>query len=305
MWNRQLGIVMLVSLVWWMGCGGAYAAEYAITMDDPHVYHTPMLSPKQRNERILGHLRKHGKKAILFVCGHRIDHPKGQWLLRSWARTGHFLANHSYSHLYYHSPKISVRRYQQDALRNHRLLSGYPSFLRLFRFPFLKEGDSVEKRDRMRQWLRSMQYRNGHVTIDASDWYIDTRLRRRLRQQKRFDLDGYRAYYLRHMWERAQYYDTLAKRLLKRPVKHTLLVHHNLLNALFLGDLIQHFQSRGWRLIDANVAYQDSLFAMEPTQLPVGESLLWSLAKQRGYRNLRYPAESAKYEAPLMDRLGL
>ena len=44
----------------------------------------------------------------------------------------------------------------------------------------LKEGDSVEKRDGFRALLMKHGYRNGYVTIDASDWYVDQRMRERL-----------------------------------------------------------------------------------------------------------------------------
>jgi hypothetical protein len=98
------------------------------------------------------------------------------------------------------------------------------------------------------------------------------------------------------MWDRAQYYDGLAKRLGFKQVRHTLLIHHNLLNALFLGDLLRHFQKKGWRLVDANKVYQTPQFPKEPQRLPSGESILWSLAKQRGLKGLRYPAEDGRYE---------
>ena len=42
-------------------------------------------------------------------------------------------------------------------------------------------------------------------------------------------------------------YDKLARAVLGRSPKHTLLVHHNLLNALFLDDIIQMFKDKGWK----------------------------------------------------------
>lgn len=299
-------IVLCTYLAAFFGCiGSLSAAEYALTIDDPNVSQTALFLPKQRNQRILNHLKNSGQKALLFVCGKRINNPLGKALLRSWGRAGHFLANHSYSHRYFHSSKLSLKQYQLDMMRNHQLLSSYPQFLRFFRFPYLKEGNTIAKRDGMRKYLRAMKYRNGHVTIDASDWYINLRLKKKLKDSKAVDLKKYRDYYLQHMWKRAQYYNGLSKQLFQREVKHTILIHHNLLSALFLGDLIQHFKSKGWKLIDADKAYQDKLFQMETKGLPSGESLLWSLAKERKYKGLRYPAESARYEKAKMDKLGL
>ena len=147
----------------------------------------------------------------------------------------------------------------------------------------------------------------GYVTIDTSDWYVEQRLRARLKQNPKADLSGYRRFYLDHIWARATYYEDLSWRVLGRSVKHTLLIHHNLLNKLFLGDLLAMFERRGWKLIDAAEAFTDPVFAAEPQILPAGESILWALAKESGkfYRELRYPAEDAVYEKPKMDKLGL
>ena len=89
------------------------------------------------------------------------------------------------------------------------------------------------------EFLRQHHYEWGSVTIDASDWYISSRLEKRLLENPNADIQPYKKYYLEHIWDRAQYYDALAKKVTGRSPKHTLLVHHNLLNALFLDDLIQ------------------------------------------------------------------
>ncbi len=126
----------------------------------------------------------------------------------------------------------------------------------MFRYPFFKEGDTAEKRDGMRTFLHEHGYRIGRATIDASDWAIDDRLQRRAAAQPGADLTGYRDFFLQHIWERAQYYDSLALRVLGRPVRHTVLLHHRALNALFLGDLIDRFRKKGWKPVDAEYAYK-------------------------------------------------
>ena len=102
-------------------------------------------------------------------------------------------------------------------------------------------------------------------------------------------------------------YDALAKQVLGRRVKHTILTHFNLLNGLFLGDLIEMFKRKGWQPIDAEEAFTDSVFRSEPKTVPAGESIVWALAKEKGTipRSLRYPAEDGEYENAKMDKLGL
>ena len=145
------------------------------------------------------------------------------------------------------------------------------------------------------------------MTIDASDWYIDQRLRERLKKDPNADLTPYKEYYLKHIWERAQYYDHLAKKATGKQIKHTLLVHHNLLNALFLDDLMRMFVLKKWKLISAADAFKDPIFNLKPNILPAGESIVWAVAKETGRfeDTLRYPAEDGQYEKEEMDKRGL
>lgn len=281
------------------------AVDFAITIDDPNLNGTPKLSPVKRDEHILRRLNSAGKKAALFVCGMRIDSSLGTQLLRRWDSANHIIGNHTYSHINYSNPMTSFEVFSSDISRVEPHIDKLRNYQKIFRFPFLKSGDSVVKRDLIRNFLTNNDYRFGYVTIDASDWYISSRLERRLRQNPNSDLSGYRDYYLKHMWERSQYYDALANRVLGRSPRHTVLIHHNLLNALFLGDLIAHYESKGWRLIDADIAFQDSIFALTPDTIPSGESIIWALAKQAGIDGLRYPAEDGRYQQAEMNRLGL
>ena len=280
---------------------------FSITMDDFYWQNDAVLKGEQRNRAILHHLGSHKVKAALFVIGRNIEDEEGKKLLSTWDQAGHMIANHTYSHRNLNAPDTDVKAYQDDILKAEELLKQYPRFRKFLRFPFLKEGDTAAKRDAIRAFMTEQGYRNGHVTIDASDWFIDQRLTARLKENPNASLKPYRDYYLQHMWERANYYNKLAKRVVDHQIRHTMLVHFNLLNALFLGDLIASFIKKGWLPIDAELAYNDGVFASQPKVLPAGESLIWSLAKQKRTlaRSLRYPAEDSRYEAARMTKLGL
>ena len=290
------------------GLPGVRGPEVAITMDDFNWDSDSIkLNGAQRNQAILEALRAHSVKAALFVKGANAENEEGKRLLKAWDDEGHVIANHSYSHWYYHNAKITAQAFQQDILRCEQVLGSFSHYKKLFRFPYLKEGDSVAKRDAIRVFLRKHGYRNGHVTIDASDWAIDGRFRKRLTAEPQADVDPYRRFYLDHMWERSQYYEDLAQKVIGHSVRHTILVHFNLLNALFLGDLVKMFKDKGWRVIDAAEAFADPVFKVEPKVVPAGESLIWALAKETGRfdKLLRYPGEDAEYEMAKMDKLGL
>jgi hypothetical protein len=202
---------------------------------------------------------------------------------------------------------VSFDEFSGDVLRAGKVLDPVLSRPAFFRFPLLKEGNTPEKRDKMREFLMANGYRNGHVTIDASDWYYDARLRDRLSKTSGFDATRFRQPYLDHLWDRAQFYDGLSKKVLGRSVPHTLLVHYNLINSLFLADALEMFAQKGWRVTDAGGAYRDPIFQRTPQTMPAGESLIWALAKENAKfeAQLRYPGEDDVYEKPILDRLGL
>lgn len=276
--------------------------QVAITIDDPTTKATPKWSWQERDSLILQALDRHHIKTALFVCGMRVNDPNGKVLLNHWNAKNHLICNHSYSHLYFNAKSRTSEAFMADFHKGDSLIRNFSNYTRLFRFPYLKEGNTSEKRDSMRTALSKEAYRNGHVTIDASDWYIDAQITKALNEDINADLRPYKEYYIKHILDRANYYDSLAQLVFKRNIKHTLLIHHSLLNALFLEDLLQALEQNGWELIDAQTAYQDSVFLMQPNIEPCGESIVWQCAKQiKALENtLRYPAEDGVYEqAPL------
>ena len=276
----------------------------AITMDDVRWQLIPEDRRADAESRLLERLG--ATRAFLFAIGNCVDNEHGASILKQWSAAGHSIGNHTWDHRAL-AGATTPEEFEQGILRNQAVLEPYAGFRKWFRFPALKEGATREIRDRLRGFLSSHGYRNGAVTIDASDWYYNQRLLTRLESEPRFDVSRYRGPYLDHIWNRAQYYDGLSRQVLGRSVPHTLLIHYNLLNALFLGDLLEMFRARGWRIIGAGEAFADPVFTRLPDTVPAGESLIWALAKETGRydQRLRYPGEDGVYEKPLLDRLGL
>ena len=279
----------------------------AATIDDIAWRRIPEPWRSQSADTLLAALERHRVKAMLFAVGSNVDDAAGKALLQRWNDAGHCLANHTYEHRRYGQEKAVMPWYGEDILRCEGFLRSYSRFRKLFRFPAAHEGDTAEQRDSLRSFLRQHGYRNGHVTIDTSDWYYDLRLRQRLEADSGFDVKRYRQPYLDHMLDRGRHYDEICRQVLGRSVPHTLLIHYNLVNTLFLGDLLQAFRNQGWDLIDAEQSFADPVFHREPNVLPAGQSLMWALAKETGrYKGqLEYPGEWEAKEKPKLDRLGL
>lgn len=279
----------------------------SFTFDDGNINDMPGYKLEEWNTLLLGHLKKHHLKAILFSSGANKTGEKGKYILSSWNDAGHRIANHTFSHPNFGSAKTSVEMFEWELLSNDSIINAYSNNLKYFRFPYLKEGETKEKVEQFRQFMAAKGYKNGHVTIDASDWYVDSRLLKRLRENPKADIDGFRKFYTEHLLDRAKYYESLSYDMTGRHINHVILLHHNLAAALFLDDLIDAFEKNGWAVMDADKAYSDPIFNEQPTHIPAGESLIWALAKSSGkYESkLRYPAEDGDYEQEKMDLLGL
>ena len=261
------------------------------------------------NKMILTTLEKKNLKSAFFVTGSNKLDDKGKYLLKSWVSGGHLIANHTFTHPYFNNQKLTVADFEEELLKTEEVISNYETFTKLFRFPYLKEGDTKEKIDGFRNVLKKHGYKNGHVTIDASDWYVNNELIKYIEKEGvgGSKIEKYKEFYLQHLLERANYYEKLSFELNNRNVSHTLLLHHNLTSALFLDDLINRFEEEGWEIVDADIAFQDEIFNKNPNINPAGESLIWALAKESGkYEGkLRYPAEDSQYEIPKMKAIGL
>jgi len=281
----------------------ADSRSIALTFDDgPDMADNIRLGPADRNAAILRQLAQAHLKSILFVTRTDTDRTRND-LIRQWGAEGHQIGNHTATHPDF--DEVSLADFEQELVTCENAIRDMPGYARRFRFPYLKEGDTQEKRDGFRGFLASKSYTTGPVSVDASDWYYNARLGNRLKKDPNANILPYRDAYLRHLYDRAQYYDGLSRTVLGRSVAHVLLLHHNLINALFLKDVIQMFIDKGWTLIDSDAAFRDPVYDMHPDTLPAGESIIWALAKLRGVPGLRYPAEDDVYEKPILDRLHL
>lgn len=298
-WNQLL----LISLLFWLPSVG-HAQSIALSFDDGFDPRKQTLSCSW-NSSILEALSDARIKSILFPAGKRVDSPLGLKLVEDWGKAGHIVANHTYSHFNFCSKHVTLEQFITDTEKNETLLKDIPGWSKRMRFPYLKEGETVSKRDGFRSWLTGHGYKSGAVSVDASDWYYNNRFLAWRKSHPDDDLSAYRTVYLNHLWSRTNYYDSLSKRVLNRSVRHVLLLHTNAINAVFLRDIVAMYRSKGWKIISPEKAYEDPVYTMALTELPAGESLLWALAKQHGVKDLRYPAENDTYEKPLLDKLGL
>lgn len=290
-------------LAWWLPLAAA-AQVIGLTFDDGL---DPARNAKAEawNARILHALERQQLHAMVFPSLNHIGGDAGMALIEQWSAAGHDVGNHTAHHRSLSSSKVSLQGFIADVQSADEALHHLPTWLPMLRFPYLKEGDTVLKRDGMRDWMREHDYRNAPVSIDTSDGYYNQRYLALLAAGRSEPVKRLKRAYVRHLLDRAAYYDNLARQVIGRSPAHVMLLHTNALNAAALPEVIEAFRTRGWHFVAARTAFEDPLYAMQPMTLPAGESIIWALAKERGTDGLRYPAEDAAYERPLLQRQGL
>lgn len=264
----------------------AKAQSVAFTFDDgPQLRETPRMDAAARNAAMLDALKRHHVQAALFVTLSRgADRPQGLALARAWGEAGQFVANHTVTHPDLNAATTRLQAYQDEIVACDSVVRTLPGYRPWFRFTFLHEGDTPEKRDGMRSFLKERGMRNAYVTLDTSDWRLNAALEETLQARPDADIAPFRAAYLAHLRQRAEAYRDLSRRLFNRDIPQILLLHHSLINALFLDDAIRQFKEMGWTITDPETAYRDFVYTLEPQRPAPGQSLILSAARSLGYR---------------------
>jgi peptidoglycan-N-acetylglucosamine deacetylase len=262
--------------------GVAQAQSVAITIDDgPNAGNTPRMSAQERNQAMLDALAKHRVQAALFVtAGYGANTPQGLPLLQAWSKAGHAIGNHTVTHP--DLEKVPLAEYQRQVMECDRLISTQPGYQKWLRFTYLREGNTPEKIDGMRKFLRDHGYRNAQVSLDTSDWRLNEKLEEVLKKDPNADTSAIRTAYLAHIKQRALAYRELSQQLQGRDISQVLLLHHNLLNAMWLDDVLTQFKEMGWKIITPAEAFADPVYKLEPVRKAAGQSLLLSLGRTLG-----------------------
>lgn len=127
--------------------------------------------------------------------------------------------------------------------------------------------------------LEAEGYRNAYVSLDTSDWRLNEKLVEVLKRDPDADVTAIKQAYLSHLRQRALAYRQLAQKLQGRDIPQVMLLHHNLLNALWLDAAITLFKDMGWSITTAAAAFEDPVYQLNPERAAAGQSLLLSMAR--------------------------
>jgi peptidoglycan/xylan/chitin deacetylase (PgdA/CDA1 family) len=271
-----------------------YSQRVALSFDDVPRGKGILFSGSERAQILLDKLKKENVDTVIFFCVGRAIDSAGDARIKMYSDAGHLIANHTYSHK--SLDKTSAAEYIVDIVQADSILNKYRTYTKLFRFPYLHEGNTTGKRDSVRNAIASMNYMNGYVTIDTYDWYIDFLLKEGIKEQKKIDYEKLKKMYVDIMWDGIKFYDSLAQKVLGRSPAHVLLLHENDLAALFIDALIDHIRKNNGRIISPIKAYQDPVSEYIPNVLMNNQGRIVAIAKEKGYNGeLSHQSENEEF----------
>src|SRR5688572_5129812 len=271
------------------------AREIAFTFDDAPTPDSALMTGQERTKRLIDVLVAAKVPDALFFVKADYINSDTQKRLEQYAAAGFHLANHSYSHK--SARELGVLDYSSDVYKAHLLLKPLKNFLPYHRFPYLHYGKDVAAITSLQQSLTELGYKDGYVTVDNFDWYISSLLTKAAEEKKTIDYDKAQKLYVEMLYESIEFYDAIAKKSLGRSPQHVMLLHENDAAALFVGDLIAHLRSKGWKIISPQQAYQDPIARNFPNIIFHKQGRVAAIANSKGVpeSELRHASENAEY----------
>lgn len=253
----------------------------ALTLDDAPRGDGPIYSGAERTKVLIESLKSVDASPVaFFVTTKNLKHDGNRKRIQRYASAGNLIANHTHSHPWL--SRVETDEYIAGIDKAEVLLDGFDNRRPWFRFPYLDEGSTLEKRDQVRESLAQRNLMNGYVTIDNYDWYIEDKWKEAVNQGKSVDMDALRSVYLKVMLSAVDFFEELAQNTLERSPAHVLLMHENDLAAIFIDDLITELRSKGWEIISPDEAYQDPIAKILPKTLMANQGLVAALAVEAG-----------------------
>jgi peptidoglycan-N-acetylglucosamine deacetylase len=278
--------------------GLAWGQQMAVTFDDLPVHGaTPAgMARLEIAESILKTLKREKMPPVYgFINGGRGEEdPSSLSFLKTWLAAGQPLGNHTWAHLDLN--KETPEEFEAEVLRNEPLLKSLMGKRdwHWLRYPFLHEGDTVEKRRAVRVWLLAHGYKIAEVSMDFEDYLWNGPYARCVAKHDEVSIaklhDGYLAV-------ADQYYGVfreLSRWLYGRDVKYVLLMHVGAFDARMLPELLALYRAKGVKFISladamSDPAYQDDPDIGEPT----GGAFLELMVQKK---KIKFPPNSKPYK---------
>jgi peptidoglycan/xylan/chitin deacetylase (PgdA/CDA1 family) len=190
--------------------------------------------------------------------------PDAQQALRIWVDAGMNIGSHTWSHI--SLTDNTAEAFEHEIAMNELALSQYAEVRdwHWFRYPFLWEGDTLEKRRAVRSYLREHGYRVAQVSLDFEDYaWNDTYARCSAKSD-----DAAITWLKQSYRENAAEYIGLGREeeqiAFGHEIPNVMLLHATAFTTLMLPDLLDLLRKEGFQFESLAQVEQDPAYTSDP-----------------------------------------
>jgi peptidoglycan/xylan/chitin deacetylase (PgdA/CDA1 family) len=240
----------------------------ALTFDDLPAAGT--LPPGDDRTRIASSLAaklraSHLEGTYGFVVASRLQNdPDAQLALHAWVDSGMNIGSHTWSHMSLSSN--SAEAFEKDIAQNEEALAAYAGNRdwHWFRYPFLWEGDTLDKRRAVRSYLREHGYRVAQVSLDFEDYAWNDAYARCSAKQDTASIAWLKQSYL----ETAAEYIRLGREeqqiAFGHEIPNVMLLHATAFTTLMFPELVNMLRTQGFQFASLPDVEKDPAYALDP-----------------------------------------
>ena len=274
----------------------AAAQEVALTFDDlpAHGVLPPGTTRLDVAKSIIATLKAANAPSVYgFINAKKLDQvPEDVAVLKEWRSAGYMLGNHTYSHMSLNDN--TVEAFEKDISLNEPVLQSLMGNedWHWFRYPYLWEGETLEKRNAVRAYLKDHGYRVAQVTLDFEDYAWNEPYARCAAKNDQKSIEWLKSSYLSTAGEYIEADRKMSIMLFGREIKHVMLLHLGGFDAVMLPQLLDLLKQKGFKLVTLEEAESDPAYQSNPNAaLKHGGTLLEQTMEAR---HLAYPPVAPK-----------
>jgi peptidoglycan-N-acetylglucosamine deacetylase len=280
--------------------GSAMGQEVALTFDDlpSHGPLPPGMTRLDVAKSIIATLKAANAPSVYgFINAIKLEQvPEDMAVLKEWRSAGYLLGNHTYSHMSLNDN--TVESFEKDVALNEPVLQSLMGNedWHWFRYPFLWEGDTLEKRNEVRAYLKNHGYRVAQVTLDFEDYAWNEPYARCAAKKDQQAIEWLKSSYISTAAEYVEADRKMSMMLYGREIKYVMLLHLGGFDAVMLPQLLDLLRQKKFKLVTLEEAESDPAYQSNPDlPLKYGGSLLEQMMEAK---HLKVPPVTPK---PMME----
>lgn len=181
-----------------------------------------------------------------------------EWGKRSFVTIG----NHTFTHPWY--SESVFENFTKEIEKNQKAINAFipagRNEIKFFKFPYNDLGKDSLQNVRIKQWLGDNGYVIAPYTVESEDYIFNTIYEYYLKNNEHAKADSIGRLYVTKTMEFFTYFEGLSEQVFNRPINQIYQSHDNILNTLYLPEILKQLKERGYTFISLHDALKDPAY---------------------------------------------